>query len=574
MKKCLPYFWIAISLVIIAHHGYAQSGNIQFLEETPNGGQVSGNLEMNANFFLRDSLIGAANTPQYDRQLYGADSWLNLVYNNWGFTVGLRFDLFNNSNLLNPTDSYSDQGIGRWFIEKKVNQLGISVGYLYDQIGSGIIFRAYEERPLAIDNALVGVRLTYDFSEDWQLKVFTGRQKQQFDLYRPIIKGASFEGFHRFSNPRKNSSWTIAPGVGILNRTLDDNSMNAVVSTINTYTEKDAFIPKYNTYAFSLYNTLTVGKFTWYVEGAYKTNEAINDPFGTFVRDSTVTIGDKLIDKPGTVVYTSLGYATKGLGVTIEGKRTEHFTLRVSPQTVLNRGLISFQPVLSRINTYRLTARYTAVTQELGEYAFQVDLKVSPNRKIAGQFNYTNIQDLSGGMLYRELNMNTTYKYQRLWTLQGGIQLQAYNQSVYEFKPEAPIVETIIPYVDFLYKINRRRSLRLEGQYMRVGDDVKADAKQDYGDWLFGLVEFAIAPKWTFTVSDMYNISPGKNAPEDLSGNKEKVHFPRIDAYYTKGSNRFSLSFIKQVEGIVCAGGICRLEPAFSGVRFSINSSF
>ena len=68
-----------------------------------NGGQISGSLQTNANFFIRDSLIGAANTPQYDRQLYGAEAWLNLNYNNWGFDFGLRFDAFNNSNLLNPT---------------------------------------------------------------------------------------------------------------------------------------------------------------------------------------------------------------------------------------------------------------------------------------------------------------------------------------------------------------------------------------------------------------------------------------------------------------------------------------
>lgn len=46
------------------------------------GGRLTGNLEINANFFMRDTLIGAANTPQYDRQLFGADSWLNLNYRN------------------------------------------------------------------------------------------------------------------------------------------------------------------------------------------------------------------------------------------------------------------------------------------------------------------------------------------------------------------------------------------------------------------------------------------------------------------------------------------------------------
>ena len=111
----------------------AQQGN--------NGGRLTGNLELNANFFQRDTLIGAAGTPQYDKQLFGGESWLNLNYRNWGFDLGIRLDFFNNSNLLNPNGSFNGEGVGRWFIRKKIEKLNIEVGYLYGQIGSGIIYR-------------------------------------------------------------------------------------------------------------------------------------------------------------------------------------------------------------------------------------------------------------------------------------------------------------------------------------------------------------------------------------------------------------------------------------------------
>jgi len=100
---------------------------------------------------------------------------------------------------------------------------------------------------------------------------------------------------------------------------------------------------------------------------------------------------------------------------------------------------------------------------------------------------------------------------------------------------------------------------------------------RDFGDWVFLLAEFSIAPHWTFTISDMYNIDPDPTNPDipTLSnGEKEKIHYPRLDVYYTHRANRFSLSYVKQVEGIVCAGGICRVEPAFSGVKVTINSTF
>ncbi|NND33280.1 MAG: hypothetical protein HKN76_11880, partial [Saprospiraceae bacterium] len=115
---------------------------------------LSGQLQINGNLFLEDDRIGASNTPQYDHQLVGADTWLDLNYQIKGFDIGARIDIFNNSNLLNPRNSYSDQGLGKWYVKKQVDKLFMEIGYIYDQIGSGLIFRSYEERPLLIDNGL------------------------------------------------------------------------------------------------------------------------------------------------------------------------------------------------------------------------------------------------------------------------------------------------------------------------------------------------------------------------------------------------------------------------------------
>ncbi|HNM27632.1 MAG TPA: DUF6029 family protein, partial [Saprospiraceae bacterium] len=142
-----------------------------------NNARITGNLQSNGNFFVSDSTINAFGTPQYDYQKFGAESWLNLNYSNWGFDFGLRFDVFNNSNLLNPLASFNGQGIGRWYVHKTVGKFDLAGGYLYDQIGSGIIFRAYEERALMIDNALVGVKVGYKFNDNWKIKAFSGRQK-------------------------------------------------------------------------------------------------------------------------------------------------------------------------------------------------------------------------------------------------------------------------------------------------------------------------------------------------------------------------------------------------------------
>ncbi len=537
-------------------------------------GVFSGSLELNTNFFLRDSAIGASNTPQYDNQLTGGEAWLNLNYRYKGFDFGLRFDAYQNSNVKNPLGSYSAQGLGFWQIRKKVNKLDITVGHIYDQIGTGIIFRSYEERPLFIDNAMVGIRLGYDLLErdagELKIKAFTGRQKSPFadnreDIiaraYRPIFKGIALDGF--WSN--EEGSISIAPGVGVVNRTLDDGTMGLIVAEINTYAPVDSFIPKYNVYAATLYNTLTYKNISWYVETAVKSHEAIYDPFL-----------DLMVDRSGFVGYTSLGYSQKGFSITGEYKRTENFNLKTSP---LESGIIGnqhFLPPLAPQNTYRLTSRYNPNTQEIGENAFQLEVKYSPKRTLNFNLAYSNIsylntdfanifipnkigsEEFGADYLYREIHFNTRYRKPKKYSIVGGFQYQQYNQEVYEVKPNAPIVETKIVYVDFLKKFTKKISLRTEAQYMHT--------EQDFGQWVFGLMELGAAPHWIFTVTSMYNLDKSKYWKDNI--------YPTVSLAYNYKSNRFSFAYVKQVEGVVCTGGICRFEPAFKGFRFNLTSTF
>ncbi|MBK7636220.1 MAG: hypothetical protein IPJ13_19575 [Saprospiraceae bacterium] len=67
-------------------------------------GVISGAFETNANVFLRDSAINAINTPQYDHS-FGGEAWLNLIILLKILLWEYGFDMFNNSNLRNPTDS-------------------------------------------------------------------------------------------------------------------------------------------------------------------------------------------------------------------------------------------------------------------------------------------------------------------------------------------------------------------------------------------------------------------------------------------------------------------------------------
>ncbi len=526
-------------------------------------GQFSGSFDANVNFFQEDKKIGATNTPQYDDNLVGIESWLNLKYQRGTFDVGIRLDYFHNSNLLNPTDAYSDYGLGRIYVDKQWNRLDVTAGFIYDQIGSGIIFKAYEERALLIDNALVGLRVRYDINDRWNVAALGGKQKNLFDVYDSWLYGGRIEGYITPANT--NAKWSLAPGVGLVFKTLNNQQMDLLADVLSTYTPDD-FIPKvpYTNAAISLYNTFESGPFSWYVEGSYKSREAFYDLFAPHsLWSGGQTIG-KFVLEPGYVVYNAFNYAAKGLGASLELKATKNFDFRADPFATLNRGLIHFLPPMTRVNTYRLTARYAAATQDLGELAGQLDVSYHESAKRNYELNFSNITNLDGDLLYREILGEATFKVPRKRTVITGLQFLWYNQEVYQGETGVPTVKTVTPYIDVLNKIGRKKSVRIEAQYMYT--------KQDYGSWVFGLAEVGFAPHWIFELSDMWNVTPFV----DATGQKKNdpLHYPTLGVTFSAGSNRFNLRYVKQVEGVVCSGGICRLEPAFSGVRFTVSSQF
>ena len=95
---------------------------------------VSGAFQGTLNYFIKDVKIGAANIPQYEGMPVGADAWLNVNADFGRWRGGVRFDFFHNSNLLNPSSSYTDRGLGIWFLEtdfKKLNMEVFGLVYIY-----------------------------------------------------------------------------------------------------------------------------------------------------------------------------------------------------------------------------------------------------------------------------------------------------------------------------------------------------------------------------------------------------------------------------------------------------------
>ena len=521
-------------------------------------GQFSGDLQLNTKYFDADSLRGATGTPFYDYLFYSADAWLNLKYQYAGFNVGMRFDVFHNSFIFSTSRETSKEGLAYWYINKKVKKLDVTAGYFYDQFGSGITFRAYEARALGVDQSILGIRLGYEINENWRIKAFTGKAKNNFDfdnigLFQPIIKGINLEGFVNVSEKVQ-----LVPGFSAVNRTIDAKSMQSIALEINSYPSvADRFEPKYNANAISLYNTLQFGNFSWFVEGAIKTEDVLRSISGQLFNPDM-----------GFVAYSTLSYSQKGFGIVVQGKYTDNYDFRVSPIQTANAGVLNYLPSVSRQNTYRLTSRYNAATQTLGEIAWQADVTYTPKKGYTLSGNFSNISTLDNELLFREFYADLSIKLRkRPWKALVGLQTVDYNRFFFEQKGD--FVNTLTPFTEFVYKFSKKQSLKTELSYMMTKRNYRLSAKedtnpeklQDFGDWFWILLEYSIAPNWSFSVADMYRMNDG-------------VHYPTFFASYSQKTSRFALSYAKQPDGIVCTGGVCRYEPAFSGVKFDITTSF
>ncbi|PCJ65955.1 MAG: hypothetical protein COA58_07705 [Bacteroidetes bacterium] len=549
MKK---YLTLILAITVFSTNSYSQDQGV-----------LSGNFQSNFSVFIKDSLIGAteAASPQYGKQITSAEAWLFLNYDIKGFHFSGRYDLFNNSNLLNPSGAFTGQGLGFWQIKKSIGNLEITAGSFYDQFGSGAAFRAFENRLIGIDYAMEGVRLKYDISDDFIVKAFTGKQKgsqdNRFETSPQIIKGINVEkGF------ASEDGTILNVGVSAVNRTLDENTMSQLVTEINGLPKEERFFPKYNVYVMNGYFSLAYKDFGFNGEYNYKTGEAIRDNLGgLYSSEGSLILGGASYSK------RKIGAKKKGgIGINVQYRRIENFPFTVSPYVNLLNGIVTYQPSMSRQASYRMLARYQAPAQFTGEQAYQAELIYSFNKATNITLNYSDITDLSGEQLFNEKFVQVEHKINKKWKGKVGLQVVTYNQPVYEGKDAKVIdnVETLTPFFEVTYKVNRKNSIRLESQMLNT--------EQDLGSFYHGILEWNSSPRFSVALSDMINTNPVRKVNPSLAD--QVLHYPSVFLKYNVKTTSFTAAYVKQVEGINCTGGICRLEPAFSGLRFTIATQF
>ncbi len=453
----------------------------------------------------------------------------------------------------------------KWITGKNVD---LTVGDFYDQFGSGLIFRAYEERSLGIDNSIRGARLNIGAVKGLNLKLLGGVQRTYWDWEKENwLGGADAEvSIDQYSPAMqdKNMVWMIGGSYVLQNHTADEN---VVLPGTNYKLNMPATV-----HAFDARSRFQMGDYSILAEYALKTQDPCFD--------------NGYIYRRGNAALLSASYSSRGISALVQAKRSENMAFRTRRNMHGISSFVNNMPAFAYQHTYALPALYPYATQAAkGEWAFQGEFSYTFKRKTAlgGKYgtklklNVSHIRGLDkdpvqpaigtttigtdgystaffkmGDAYYQDINVQMEKKFSSAFKLNLMYMNQRYNQTVIE--GEGGMMRNNIGVAEGKYQFNDKLTLRGELQYLHT--------KQDQGDWGYGLLELSVLPYLMFTVSDMWNMG------------ESNLHYYMGSVTGTYKSHRLMVGYGRTRAGYNCSGGVCRWVPASRGVQVSYNYNF
>ncbi|MCL2041384.1 MAG: DUF6029 family protein, partial [Bacteroidales bacterium] len=492
------------------------------------------------------------------------------------FSAGLRFEGYLNP-MIGFDPRYEGMGVPYWFASYKTGRLSMTAGHFYEQFGSGLILRSYESWNLGYDNNLYGFNAAFNAYDGINIKGLVGVQRyfwQPYEKDRGIVRGldGDFAINDIIAGSDEAAFHKVRASVGgsFVSRYMnvpDQFIGNVETENGDSIAKQYAKMPS-NVGSWATRMNLCGFGVTWYTEYAQKENDpsALNE----------------YIYNKGQAFYSTLSYSTKGLGVLVGYKWIDNMYFKSNPNELGTPPMldINYLPAITKEHVYSLATMYPYATQPNGEAGFQgqVVYTIPKKTKIGGQygttltFNYAMAKEIEKDFLsmsdilfYQEINGEIERKLNRSLKVKVAYYNQKYNKHVVEkgILDEDYMVLSNIAVGDVTWNITSDKSLRFEVQGLFTSK--KEKYSEDMGDWVGGLIEFNVAPKWFVSVGDEWNY----NNP---SGNN--LHYYNFAAGYTEGASRISLRYGRQREGLLCVGGVCRQVPQSTGLTLSITTSF
>lgn len=460
----------------------------------------------------------------------------------------------------------------------------VTVGDFYDQFGSGLIFRTYEERSLGIDNSIRGAHVAVNAIKGVQFKALGGVQRRYWDWDTDSwLAGTDLEiNLDQYSKrmQENNISWMIGGSYVLLN--YEEDGDNIIVPGTNYRLEMPSTV-----HAFDVRSRLQAGNYSFLAEYAWRSQDPSAD--------------NGYIYRRGSAVLLSASYSAKGVSALFQAKRSENMSFRSRRSVTGTSAFVNNMPAFAYQHTYSLPALYPYATQAApGEWAFQGEFGYTfkRNSALGGKYgtklklNVSHIRGLDkdpvepvygnsvmgtdgyetgffkmGKLYYQDINLQMEKKLSKSFKLNLMYMNQRYDKTVIE--GEGGVIKANIFVAEGKYQFSPKMTLRGEAQYLQT--------KQDQGDWYYGLLELSVLPYLMFTISDQYNANVPyfkEDGSEDTSKGTHRQHYLLGSVTATYKAHRLQLSYGKTRAGYNCSGGVCRFVPASKGLNISYNYTF
>ena len=581
MKRFLLFLGVALAATLSVSEASAQ---IKVGE-----GQVSVALESNNILYMEDPMLAELSSSNKKTQDFGSHDYLKTDYTLGKLSAGIQLEGYLPTISGYEIANYQQRdGKNTYFVGKYIqwedDNWGVRLGDIYDQFGNGLIFRSYEERALGFNNSLSGARAFYNLNDIISAKVLAGRPRLYDSRSETIVWGGDL-----------SLSLSDMFGWNSTTASIEGSYVGRKIDGVSELSQPHPFNPEVSYKIDSDVLNMVSGRLNLEVAGV-----TIRGEYVTKLNEDLYAPDQK--PSRGNVINLDLGYNYKRFSFSGTFRRQEHMT---TPILVKEGGMIGFAqlgggnvvnyiPLLTRQHTYSLANLnpYTGTTTYTGsEIGGQFDIYYSlRNPKARGKywnfhtnfsmFNTYEHQALGGGtntIEGRNVWLDFNFDVERQWnkTVKSTFfySYQRRDSDQYD-TPEAHHSNSHIVVGDVTYKFNKKHSMRFEAQYLFNSDFC--------GDWVAATVEYNFAPKFSFYVSDMWNcekMQDGAYGNYYMNINTYEyehalLHYYQVGASFTHNSFRAQLSYGRNRAGYVCSGGVCRFQPAYTGVNLALTLSF
>lgn len=514
-------------------------------------GYLTGSFESTGNYYFDDEPSGAI-APN-DR--FGSNNYLKLDYYRKNLSIGAQLESYLPA-LQGFPNELDKTRLTNLYVNWKDENFSVTAGSFYEQFGSGLLFRSWEDRMLGLNNAVMGARFSYNYKGIVGIKAIWGMPRLGMEYVSSQVRGADL--MFSVSDLAKWYNTSLSIEGSVLSR-YEKISADLEDAGGRPNTEGYSARLNFGTHGFSMKAE--------YVDAGNK-----------YYQNPDMSSDLSYLTKRGNAQLLELSYNDHGLGVNLTGRRLEWMGAKITNSgdfVTSSSNMMNYIPAVCTQYTYLLTNLHPyspqigdvnyGISGEIGGqldvyYNFRRGTALGGKRGMKIHANFSSYYTLhsegsfkAGNLLYRDFSVDIEKKFTRDFkaTLLYSMQEQNKNYG----KGKATRLQNIVV-LDMQYKYTDSFSTRMELQYLATHEDEK--------DWMAVLIEANFAPNWSIWASDMYNHgNPGK-----------KLNFYNAGVSYAKSRTRVALGFGRFKAGYLCSGGVCRRIDAYTGANLQITTSF